>query len=209
MDRDTVPGSLGAPGGEGVPVTILLPNPLDQSLSDKAKSLGISREECLVKALSEDLGAADRLLGPFRAEIGKLAEKNDRLIADIRQELREIDDRNRQAYEALARTMTPSRKEWSLIGGGAVLVALLFGLLVFGFGKATLKEGATQGDPEKKGISLPSQMSEKNKYIYFVGRWYLGVRDRMPSKDRLFIENYLKPFDNFDEDLKARKEAGL
>ncbi len=208
MDRDPEISSPSATGGDRL-LTVKLPESLDRTLSEKARSLGLSREECLVRALAEDLSASDVVLGPVRSEIGRLSEKSDRLMETIREEFREIDDRNRRAYEALAQSLKPSRREWGLIGGGAAVIALLLFLMAFAFGKGPAGGGSRPVALGKAGVSIPSQLGEKDKYIYFVGRWYLGVRDRMSAKERLFLENYLKPFDNFDEDLKARKAAGL
>ncbi len=207
MDRAPASFPPSPPGGV-LFLTVHLPESLARALSEKAGTLGLSREECLVRALAEDLSAAEVVPGPVRAEIGRLSEKSDRLMESIREEFREIDDRNRRAYEALAQSLKPSRKEWGLIGGGASVVALLLVLMAFVFGKGP-SGGSVPVPSGKSGVSLPSQLGEKDKYIYFVGRWYLGVRDRMSAKERLFLENYLKPFDNFDEDLKARKAAGL
>ncbi|MCL5285362.1 MAG: hypothetical protein M1313_06390 [Nitrospirae bacterium] len=209
MDRDPVSVSSLASGEGSVSLTVQLPEILNRHLSERARSLGQSPEECLLRALSEDLAASEFVMGPVRAEIGKLSEKSDRLMETIREEFREIDDRNRRAYEALAQTLKPSRKEWGLIGGGAAVVAVLLLLLAFVLGKGPAPGGGSPSLSGKPGVSLPSQLGEKDKYVYFVGRWYLGVRDRMSTKERLFLENYLKPFDNFDEDLKARKAAGL
>ncbi len=190
-------------------VTVQLPESLSLALSEKARSLGLTREECLLRSLSEDIVASGVVLGPVRAEIGRLSEKSDRLMEEIRGEFREIDDRNRRAYEALAQSLKPSRKEWGLIGGGAAVVAGLLFLLAVVLGPGPAPGTMSGAGPGKPTVSLPSQLGEKDKYVYFVGRWYLGVRDRMSTKERLFLENFLKPFDNFDEDLKARKAAGL
>ena len=190
-------------------VTVQLPESLSLALSEKARSLGLTREECLLRSLSEDIVASGVVLGPVRAEIGRLSEKSDRLMEEIRGEFQEIDDRNRRAYEALAQSLKPSRKEWGLIGGGAAVVAVLLFLLAVVLGPGPAPGTLSGTGPGKPTVSLPSQLGEKDKYVYFVGRWYLGVRDRMSTKERLFLENYLKPFDNFDEDLKARKAAGL
>ena len=190
-------------------VTVQLPESLSLALSEKARFLGLTREECLLRSLSEDIVASGVVLGPVRAEIGRLSEKSDRLMEEIRGEFREIDDRNRRAYEALAQSLKPSRKEWGLIGGGAAVVAGLLFLLAVVLGPGPAPGTMSGAGPGKPTVSLPSQLGEKDKYVYFVGRWYLGVRDRMSTKERLFLENFLKPFDNFDEDLKARKAAGL
>lgn len=190
-------------------VTVQLPESLSLALSEKARSLGLTREECLLRSLSEDIVASGVVLGPVRAEIGRLSEKSDRLMDEIRGEFREIDDRNRRAYEALAQSLKPSRKEWGLIGGGAAVVAVLLFLMAVVLGPGPAPGTMSGAGPGKPTVSLPSQLGEKDKYVYFVGRWYLGVRDRMSTKERLFLENFLKPFDNFDEDLKARKAAGL
>ena len=190
-------------------VTVQLPESLSLALSEKARSLGLTREECLLRSLSEDIVASGVVLGPVRAEIGRLSEKSDRLMEEIRGEFQEIDDRNRRAYEALAQSLKPSRKEWGLIGGGAAVVAVLLFLLAVVLGPGPAPGTLSGTGPGKPTVSLPSQLGEKDKYVYFVGRWYLGVRDRMSTKERLFLENFLKPFDNFDEDLKARKAAGL
>ncbi len=208
MDRDPVSSPPSATGGAHS-LTVQIPEALDRILSEKALSLGLSREECLIRALAEDLSASEVVLGPVRNEIGRLSEKSDRLMETIREEFREIDDRNRRAYEALAQSLKPSRREWGLIGGGAAIIALLLLLMVFAFGKGPAGGEGHPATSGKAGVSLPSQLGENDKYVYFVGRWYLGVRDRMSAKERLFLENYLKPFDNFDEDLKARKAAGL
>ena len=209
MDRDPAIVNSSATGGGSVSVTVQLPESLNLALSEKARSLGLSREECLLRSLSEDLAASEVVLGPVRAEIGRLSEKSDRLMETIREEFQEIDDRNRRAYEALAQSLKPSRKEWGLIGGGAAVVAVLLLLLAVVLGPGPAPGTRAGAGPGKPSVSLPSQLGEKDKYVYFVGRWYLGVRDRMSTKERLFLENYLKPFDNFDEDLKARKAAGL
>ena len=83
----------------------------------------------------------------------------------------------------------------------AVLLAVLF--------VALPRRSSPPAGPSSTGLARPDQMGEKDRYVYFVGRWYLGVRDRMSTSERKFLENYLKPFDNIDADLKARKEAGL
>ena len=143
--------------------------------------------------------------GDLAREIRRLLEVSDQRLERIEAEVREMDERNRRAYERLAGTLSPSRREWSFMAGGAVVVVILLTLLFF-----TLpRSGQRPAAPVSSGLARPDQMGEKERYVYFVGRWYLGVRDRMSTSERKFLENYLKPFDNIDADLKARKEAGL
>lgn len=201
------PSSSGT-GGDVVPVTIHLPPSLDRQISEKAASLGLTREELLLRAAFENNQAGEDLRA-IRSDLGKMAEKNSLLMDQVRQELRGIDEGNRKAYESLEKSLKPSRKEWGLIGGGAAVAALLLAVLLIWGGIGSSRNPPASEQTGKTGAPLPSQMGEKDKYVYFVGRWYLGVRDRMSTKERLFLENYLKPFDNFDEDLKARKAAGL
>ncbi len=138
-------------------------------------------------------------------EIRRLLHESDHRLERIEAEIHEIDERNRRAYESLAGSLKPDRKEWTLIAGGAAVVAVLLAILFV----ALPRRAPSPAGPSTSGLARPDQMGEKDRYVYFVGRWYLGVRDRMSTSERKFLENYLKPFDNIDADLKARKEAGL
>ena len=143
--------------------------------------------------------------GDLIREIRRLLRESDQRLERIESEVREMDERNRRAYESLEGSLTPTRKEWTFIAGGAAVVAVLLVVLFVAFPRS----GQTPVTSSSSGLARPDQMGEKDRYVYFVGRWYLGVRDRMSTSERKFLENYLKPFDNIDADLKARKEAGL
>jgi len=160
------------------------------------RSLGESHKDPSGKELSEDLVR----------EIRRLAERTDQRLGQIKDEIGEMDERNRRAYESLSASIKPDRKEWTLIAGGAGIVAVLLVALFLLLSRSAPHPGPGKGET---GLARPDQMGEKDRYVYFVGRWYLGVRDRMSTSERKFLENYLKPFDNIDSDLKARKEAGL
>ncbi|MGC8529998.1 MAG: hypothetical protein ACP5OP_07365 [Leptospirillia bacterium] len=143
--------------------------------------------------------------GELIREIFRLFRESDRRLERIEATIHEVDERNRRAYESLAGCLKPDRKEWTLIAGGAAVVAVLLAVLFV----ALPRKAPSPSGPSSSGLARPDQMGEKDRYVYFVGRWYLGVRDRMSTSERKFLENYLKPFDNIDADLKARKEAGL
>jgi len=160
------------------------------------RSLGESHKDPSGKEPSEDLVR----------EIRRLAERTDQRLGQIKDEIGEMDERNRRAYESLSASIKPDRKEWTLIAGGAGIVAVLLVALFLLLSRSAPHPGPGKGET---GLARPDQMGEKDRYVYFVGRWYLGVRDRMSTSERKFLENYLKPFDNIDSDLKARKEAGL
>jgi hypothetical protein len=151
---------------------------------------------------TSDKGGGDS--GDLIREIQRLLRESDRRLERIESEVREMDERNRRAYESLAGSLTPNRREWTYIAGGAAVVAVLLAVLFVAFSRS-----GSSPVPPSSGLARPDQMGEKDRYVYFVGRWYLGVRDRMSTSERQFLENYLKPFDNIDADLKARKEAGL
>lgn len=183
---------------------VTLPGLLEQALLERSGGWGVAPEECVVRILSETFApgtSPDRLDG----EIRRLAASTGAGFETIRKELQEIDDRNRTAYESLVKTLAPDRKEWGMLAGAGSVAALLLVVLLFVFARPH----KTPPLPRGTGVAIPSQLSSEDRYTYFIGRWYQGVRDRMPTKDRLYLENYLKPFDNFDEDLKARKKAGL
>jgi len=194
-------------GGSGI-VTTRLSSALYHQLMEKSRSRGVSPEDYVSDILSKDLSGEERL-EPIISEVRKLSAKNDQLFLEMKEELQEINEKNREAYEGMARSLKPDKKEWGIIAGAGTLVAVLLIVIFAGAGKNFSGSGPPAGGLLKPGPVGPAQMSPKDRYTYFVGRWYLGVRDRMSAKERLFLENYLKPFDNFDEDLKDRKKAGL
>jgi hypothetical protein len=207
-DKNTIPEDWGGPDTEGASLTVRLSPLLQRYLAEKSRSLGISPEECAVLSLAGELSPEGRF-EPMISEIRKMVEKNDRIFLGLREELDEINGKNRGAYESLLASLKPDRKEWGMIlGAGALLAVLLVVALVF-FGRNIPGSATSPGEVRNAQTALPAQMSPKDRYTYFVGSWYMGVRDRMSTKERLYIENYLKPFDNFDEDQKYRKKAGL
>ena len=195
-------------GEDGPSLTLRVSPVLRRQIIEKAHSLKVSEEEYISLALVQDLSGGGRL-EPLMVEVRKILAKNDQIFSDLKENLEEVNEKNRIAYESLLKSMKPDRKEWGVIGGAGALVGLLLILGFVTFVRNIPETPLSHGGVGKEQTALPAQMSPKDRYTYFVGLWYLGVRDRMSTKDRLFLENYLKPFDNFDDDLKARKKAGL
>lgn len=193
---------------EAEKVTVRLSSTLFRKVSEHSRSLGMGEEECLEKLLLEALSGTDSS-SALTSEIRRFSESTDRSFRELRENLQEINEKNRNAYESLVGTLKPSRREWGLIAGVGSLLAVLVVVAVAGFGQKTGEIRSSGETDRKEGLSIPSQMGQKERYAYFVGQWYLGIRDRMSTKERLYLENYLKPFDNFDEDLKYKKKAGL
>jgi hypothetical protein len=195
-------------GQDGPALALRVSPVLRRQILEKARSLGVSEEEYISLALVQDLSGGERL-EPLMVEVRKTQAKNDQIFSALKENLDEVNEKNRIAYESLLKSMKPDRKEWGVIGGAGALVGLLLILVFVTFVRKIPETPVSHGGVGNGQTALPAQMSSKDRYTYFVGLWYLGVRDRMSTKDRLFLENYLKPFDNFDDDLKARKKAGL